>query len=366
MPYHKAEIEAVKSRTLLSSLIGGVVRLKKSGRSTFTGLCPFHAEKTPSFKCDDATGLYHCFGCGVSGDHIDFLRQYLGLSFDEAIERLGGRRPVTQAEERRIMEQRERLDEDRKAKELSDREKALKVWDAGKQLHGTDAVRYFKARAIEHALDFGLPGLRFVPSLAYYGYKGEDAEDLEVLGHFPAIVGKIQLADGTLIGVHRTYLKPDCTAKAELPVPKRNKPRKILGTLDGGFIQLTHGHDQAYAIGEGWETTVSWGLLERAYEYGLIAGVTLGNIAGKPLAWEEHPTIPERRVPSLDPGDIGPLIELPRGTRTIALLGDGDSDPAFTHAQLILAGKRFSRIGLDVYVDMAAPGKDWNDVVRGV
>ena len=51
-------------------------------------LCPFHAEKTPSFSVVDDDGFYHCFGCGVHGDAISFLRETEGLEFMEAVERL--------------------------------------------------------------------------------------------------------------------------------------------------------------------------------------------------------------------------------------------------------------------------------------
>src|SRR5690606_4621916 len=48
----------------------------------------FHGEKTPSFHCEDRKGRYHCFGCGVSGDHFRFLTELDGLSFPEAVERV--------------------------------------------------------------------------------------------------------------------------------------------------------------------------------------------------------------------------------------------------------------------------------------
>src|SRR5690606_37338211 len=50
--------------------------------------CPFHGEKTPSFHCEDMKGRYHCFGCGVSGDHFRFMTELDGLSFPEAVERV--------------------------------------------------------------------------------------------------------------------------------------------------------------------------------------------------------------------------------------------------------------------------------------
>ena len=68
-------------------LIGQTVSLKKRGRS-YTGLCPFHNEKTPSFHAEDRKGRYHCFGCGVSGDHFTFLVELEGLPFPEAVAQL--------------------------------------------------------------------------------------------------------------------------------------------------------------------------------------------------------------------------------------------------------------------------------------
>lgn len=70
-------------------VIGARVRLKKSGNG-MKGLCPFHAEKTPSFTVNPAKGLWHCFGCGAGGDAIEFLMRLDGISFKKAVEALGG------------------------------------------------------------------------------------------------------------------------------------------------------------------------------------------------------------------------------------------------------------------------------------
>ena len=60
-------IEDLRQRIPLSDVIGKRVKLIRKGRR-FTGLCPFHSEKTPSFSVVDDDGFYHCFGCGVHGD----------------------------------------------------------------------------------------------------------------------------------------------------------------------------------------------------------------------------------------------------------------------------------------------------------
>ena len=80
-------IEDLRQRVPLSEIIGKRVKLVRKGRR-FSGLCPFHSEKTPSFSVVDDDGYYHCFGCGVHGDAISFLREMDGLEFMEAVERL--------------------------------------------------------------------------------------------------------------------------------------------------------------------------------------------------------------------------------------------------------------------------------------
>ena len=80
-------IEELRSRITLSDIIGKRTKLVRKGQR-MSGLCPFHNEKSPSFYVNDAEGFYHCFGCGVNGDAISFLRESDGLDFIEAIRRL--------------------------------------------------------------------------------------------------------------------------------------------------------------------------------------------------------------------------------------------------------------------------------------
>lgn len=83
-------IAEIRDRTDLVELIGGYVTLKRAGRN-FVGLCPFHREKTPSFNVSPERGIYHCFGCGVTGDAIRFLMEHDHLSFPEALRTLAHR-----------------------------------------------------------------------------------------------------------------------------------------------------------------------------------------------------------------------------------------------------------------------------------
>jgi len=87
------DLRRVKEATDIVAVINEKVGLKRSS-SRWIGLCPFHAEKTPSFSVNPALGVYHCFGCGASGDAISFLRETQGLTFVEAVERLAPRAGV--------------------------------------------------------------------------------------------------------------------------------------------------------------------------------------------------------------------------------------------------------------------------------
>ncbi len=87
-------VEEVKNRTDIVELISGYVSLKKAGRN-YKGICPFHAEKTPSFVVFPDTQTWHCFGaCGTGGDVFSFFMQREGLDFSEALRELARRAGV--------------------------------------------------------------------------------------------------------------------------------------------------------------------------------------------------------------------------------------------------------------------------------
>ena len=83
----KESIEQLKSIIDIVDVVGNYIQLKKAG-SNYKALCPFHAEKTPSFVVSPAKQIYHCFGCGASGDAIKFVMEIEKLSYKEAIEKL--------------------------------------------------------------------------------------------------------------------------------------------------------------------------------------------------------------------------------------------------------------------------------------
>ncbi|HJU50794.1 MAG TPA: DNA primase [Acidimicrobiia bacterium] len=83
--YNREDIDRVRAATNLVDLVGAVTTVKRSGRS-YSAVCPFHQEKTPSLSLDPVRGLYHCFGCGKGGDVYTFVQETQGLDFNEAVE----------------------------------------------------------------------------------------------------------------------------------------------------------------------------------------------------------------------------------------------------------------------------------------
>src|SRR6476646_1075160 len=86
--------DQVKSSVDIVKVVGEYVRLRKAGGARYTGLCPFHNEKTPSFGVHPVHQFYKCFGCGEGGDVLTFIMKIDGLSFYEALKSLAERNGI--------------------------------------------------------------------------------------------------------------------------------------------------------------------------------------------------------------------------------------------------------------------------------
>ena len=75
----------VKQQADIVRIVGDYIKLKKAGAQNYSGLCPFHGEKTPSFSVHATRQFYHCFGCGVSGDVFSFVQKIENITFPEAV-----------------------------------------------------------------------------------------------------------------------------------------------------------------------------------------------------------------------------------------------------------------------------------------
>ena len=156
MYYPDNLVEEVRSRNDIVDVISSYVRLQKKGSNHF-GLCPFHNEKSASFSVNQARQMYHCFGCGKSGNVITFIMEYENYTFPEALKLLADRAGVTLPEI-------EYSEEERKKDNLKAR--ILEAYkEAGKYYYyqlrseaGERAMEYFKGRGLsdETINKFGL------------------------------------------------------------------------------------------------------------------------------------------------------------------------------------------------------------------
>jgi DNA primase len=155
--------ERVKQQADIVRVIGEYVRLKKSGQN-FTGLCPFHGEKSPSFAVHPVKQIYHCFGCGVGGDVFKFVMEVDKVSFPEAIrvvaEKCGIAVPHPKAsspEERRENQQRALL------VEIHREAQTFFTQQLGGTLEGKAARAYLEDRGLDRDA-MGRFGIGYAPS----------------------------------------------------------------------------------------------------------------------------------------------------------------------------------------------------------
>ena len=91
-------VEELVRRSDIVEVVGSYVQLKRKGR-LYSGLCPFHNEKTPSFYVYPETQSFYCFGCGAGGDVITFVKKINALSYPEAVKMLAARAGMPEPEE---------------------------------------------------------------------------------------------------------------------------------------------------------------------------------------------------------------------------------------------------------------------------
>lgn len=143
-----ATIDDIRNATDIVEIIGAFVRLKKRGKN-YTGLCPFHQEKTPSFTVSAEKQMFHCFGCGVGGNVFTFLMEHDKISFVEAVRVLAERAGIRLPEEGR--DDRDEASEQEKLLALC-RTAALRFHDnLMTSVEGRIALEYFRHRGLSDA-----------------------------------------------------------------------------------------------------------------------------------------------------------------------------------------------------------------------
>lgn len=164
-------LQELLARADIVDIVGRHVQLKKGG-ANFSGLCPFHSEKSPSFTVSPSKQFYHCFGCGKNGNAIGFLMEHLGMNFREAVKDLAQQCGLQVPEEDVSPAERARQAQAREQQaSLSDVvEKAAQAY-ARQLKESTQAIEYLKKRGLtgQIAKHFGLgyapAGWRFLASV---------------------------------------------------------------------------------------------------------------------------------------------------------------------------------------------------------
>ena len=151
-------IQELLTRVDVVDVVGRYVQLKKTG-ANYSGLCPFHSEKSPSFTVSPSKQFYHCFGCGKNGDAINFLMEHNGMGFVDAVQELAQQHGMQVPDDHTSAQDRIRAEARRQQQAtLTDvLEKAASSYK--KQLKATPrAIEYLKQRGLsgEIAARFGL------------------------------------------------------------------------------------------------------------------------------------------------------------------------------------------------------------------
>lgn len=300
----RIDTDAIRREYSLPSVVAGTgIKLLPAGRE-FKACCPFHADRSPSFTIFSGGARFHCFGCGASGDVLDFVRRTNGVGLRQAADLLtGGNVPSIHV----AVPPLDGNEADRVAE-------ALEVWRLAVPAAGTLAETYLRSRR----LTLPIPdSIRFA-SLRY-GKRGPE---------YPCLVAAVASADDRLTGIQRTYLKTDGSGKLAVA-----KPKLSLGRVSGGAIRLA-------------PCAASLVVCE-----GLEDGLTLQQELG-------------RAVWVAAGASMLPAMRFPAGVRSVAIGGDAD-EPGRVSARN--AGQSFAARGIRSRVFFPIEAKDFNaELMEGV
>lgn len=254
-----ADIERARARGV--EVIGAEVELKRSGRQ-WTGCCPLHAEKSPSFYVYP-DGHFHCFGCGAHGTAIDFVMRLRGLDFPAAVRwLLDMQEQPPQMKSRNVNRRSPREAE----ADTAARVRAI-LAGCGPVVEGTAAWLYLWSRGLKptHAL---------LAHPALYCH--------EIRGPLPALVAPLVGDTGDTTAVQRIWVKnsveydgsnPQADARAAL-----NTRKKTLGVMGNGAVRLAAA-GPVLGLAEGVETSLAASQLYRVPVWATCGAARLGHVA---------------------------------------------------------------------------------------
>lgn len=364
-------VQRVKAMPL-KPVIEQYIRLARAGKDKFKGLCPFHAERTPSFLVNEDKGTYYCFGCRANGSIIDFLMQKENLDFRAALHEAalfyGLKVGVSQAPRQRIAPVEHVAPEEEQARKRREIETAQKIFSAALPADGTLVEGYLReVRQIPlEKLSGGVipPTIRYAPAADYWhAVNGKRT----LIGRFPAMVTAIQGFDRAVIGAHITYLDPVTADKIKRRDP--NKPdsllakKKIRGAAVGGALRLAAAGEHMQ-VAEGIENALTAMAFNGVPAW---AAISLYNLAGRGLGeGEPHPRLLGQKTPSVYPDLTAPSFRFPEIAKKATVIKDSDSKDWESAEKLFeRAGRKFLQQGIEELFFVSPPrGHDLNSMLR--
>lgn len=311
-----ALIARIRARYDISAVADRLGFVTKKVGHEFVGLCPFHSERTPSWKLNDAKGFAHCFGCGANQDTIGLVMAGAGLDFIDALRWLDSSElpPVDPV----VRQEQEQATRDAKVRQIAD---ARRFAGLSRLVTTGDPVSiYLRARGITIA----------PPSSIRFGMvpKWQDAESKEWGPEYPCMVCVAQDSAGQVTGIQRVFF-----ARNDPALGKADKPKRSLGTIRGSPCRL--GPAAAHInLAEGPED-----------------GLSAQEIMPERPCWVAFGT------------SQMPFVQFPGEVRQVTLLGQ-NNEPG-----RVAVRKAAAELALRLTVGEAFPPAgydDWNDLHRGI
>lgn len=296
----------------LVSLVGRTVKLVRKGRE-FWGCCPFHKEKTPSFKVSNERSAYHCFGCGAAGDAIAWLEAVEGLSFVQAVEKLAGISDTAPLHSFTVQKWMPKPFD-----EADGYREALAIWDAALPAAGTVVEEYLRGRGIRGRIS---DQLRYAPRLRHSPTKS----------YFRAMVARLADERG-FCAIQRTYLSNDAPIKAPIMPNKMTK-----AAMRNSAVRLSAIASDNLGLAEGIETALSARMIFHIPVWATLSANRLGE------------------------------IEIPPDVKTVTLFADAGEvgiEHAFSAAELYEQRGLYAEIITPQAYHEAASASDFNDLVK--
>lgn len=184
MYYPEELVEEIRSKNDIVDVVSGYVRLQKKG-GNYWACCPFHGEKTPSFSVSGSKQMYHCFGCGVSGNVYTFVMKYENYTFPEAVKLLADRAGVKIPEMEYTEEQKARAGRRARLLELN-KEAAKFFYFQLRSSRGAAGMKYLQGRELTeetmHRFGLGFAGKNGAEPVQYLRSKGFEDELIKEAG----------------------------------------------------------------------------------------------------------------------------------------------------------------------------------------